>query len=138
MAKKGFSVLKQKKWTRHIFYIILHIQSSLVRNFSSNWQVSIFGPNLAKTVFLVKNWKSEHHHWILHIQISPGTKFLLKLTILLFWTKFTWKGYLRSKTEKSQFCVRPWYLLAILNFSELGPATERYYNASSPSSSRDI
>ena len=35
-----------------------------------------------KTVFSVKWRKSEQHHWILHIQISFGTKFQLKLTIL--------------------------------------------------------
>ena len=38
LPKKGFSGLKQKKWTPHIFYINLHIQISLVRNFSPNWQ----------------------------------------------------------------------------------------------------
>ena len=34
-----------------------------------------------KKVFSVKNGKSEHHHWILHIQVSIGTKFQLKPTI---------------------------------------------------------
>ena len=96
LSKKGFSGLKQKKWTPHIFYIILHIQISLVRNFSSNWQFWFFGPNLHKNIFLVKNWKSEHHHWIPHIQISLGTK----LTILIFLTRFTQREFLWSKTEK--------------------------------------
>ena len=36
-------------------------------------------------VFPVENWKIEHHHLILYIWISPGTKFLLKLTILIFY-----------------------------------------------------
>ena len=36
LSKKSFSDLKQKKWTPHTFYIILHIQISLVRNFRSN------------------------------------------------------------------------------------------------------
>ena len=36
LPKKGFSGLKQKKWAPHIFCIILHIQISLVRNFSSD------------------------------------------------------------------------------------------------------
>ena len=57
LTRRGFSGLKQKKWTPHIFYIILHIQISLARNFSSNWQFSFFGSNLHKKVFLVKNWK---------------------------------------------------------------------------------
>ena len=35
-----------------------------------------------KKVFSVENGKSEHHHWISHIQISIGTKFQLQLTIL--------------------------------------------------------
>ena len=100
LPKKGFSGLKQKKWTLLIFYTILHFQISLVQNFSSNWQFWFFGPNLPKKVFPVKNWKSEHHHWILHIQISLGTKFQLKLTILIFLTRFIQKGFFWSKTEK--------------------------------------
>ena len=112
LCKKGFSGLKQKKWTSHIFYIILHIQISLVRNFSSNWQFLFFGPNLPKKVFPVKNRKSEHNHGILHIWISLGTKFQLKLIILSFWTKFTQKRYFQLKTEQAvqglqafAFCV---------------------------------
>ena len=50
---KGFSVLNQKKWTPHIFYVILHIKISLVRNFSSNWQFWFFESNLHKKVFPV-------------------------------------------------------------------------------------
>ena len=53
-----------------------------------------------KRVFSVKNGKSEHHCWILLIRISLGTKFQLKLTILIFWTNITQKGYFRSKKEK--------------------------------------
>ena len=101
LPKNDFSGLKQKKWTPHIFYIVLHIQISLVRNFSSNWQFWFFGPNLPKKVFPVENRKSEHHHGILHIWISLGTKFQLKLIILSFWTKFTQKRYFKSKTEQA-------------------------------------
>ena len=89
LPKKGFSGLKQKKWTAHIFYIILYIQINLVQNFSSNWQFCFFAPHLPKKVFPVENRKSEHHHEILHIWISLGTKYQLKLIILSFWTKFT-------------------------------------------------
>ena len=46
-----------------------------------------------------QKWKSEHHHWILHIRISTGTNFQLKLTALNFWTEFTQKGYFWSETE---------------------------------------
>ena len=84
LPKKGFPSLKQKKWTSHIFYIVLYIQISLVWNFSSNLQFWFFGPDLPRKVFPVKNWKRERHHWILHIQISLGTKFRLKLTSLIF------------------------------------------------------
>ena len=37
---------------------------------------------------------------MLHIQISRGTKFQLKLTILIFLTRFAQKGFFWSKTEK--------------------------------------
>ena len=36
------------------------------------------------------------------MKLIAGTKFQLKLTILTFWTKFVQKGYLQSKTEKSE------------------------------------
>ena len=42
---------------------------------------------------MVKNRKcGHHHHIILHLQISLGTKFQLKMTILIFWVKFAQKG----------------------------------------------
>ena len=31
----------------------------------------------SKRLFSVKNWKREHHHWILHIRSSLGNKFQL-------------------------------------------------------------
>ena len=42
---------------------------------------------------MVKNGKSEHHHLIQHIQISLGTKFKLKLTILISSIRFAQKGF---------------------------------------------
>ena len=50
-------------------------------------------------VFPVSKRKSEHHRWIPYVRISLDIKFQLKLTILIFWTKFSQKGYFRSKTE---------------------------------------
>ena len=38
----------------------------------------------SKRVFPVKNEKSEQHYWVLHVRISVGTKFHLKLIILTF------------------------------------------------------
>ena len=43
-------------------------------------------------MFPVQNRKREQRHQILHIQISLGTKFQFKLTILIFWAKFAQKG----------------------------------------------
>ena len=112
LSKSGFSGLKQKKWTPHIFYTILRIQISLMRNFRSNWQFWFFEPNLPQKLFPVENRKSKHHHRILHTWISLGTKFQLKLIILSFWTKFTQKGFFQLKTEQAvqrlqvfAFCV---------------------------------
>ena len=73
---------------------------SLVRNFSSNLQFWFFGPNLPRKVFPIKNWKSEHRHWIRHIQIRPGTKSQLKLTILIFLTRFAPKWFFGPKEKK--------------------------------------
>ena len=64
-----------------------------------------------KKVFPVENRKMNT------IAIS---KFQLRLTIWSFWTKFAQESYFRSKAEKSNFCVRPWSLLTILNFSARG------------------
>ena len=49
---------------------------------------------------MFKNRKSDHHHLIQHIQISLATKFQLKMTILIFLTKFVQKGFFWSKIEK--------------------------------------
>ena len=40
-----------------------------------------------------KTKKSEHNNRVLHIRNSLGTKFELKLTISIFYTKLTQKGY---------------------------------------------
>ena len=57
------------------------------------------------TKFSVRNKKSEHHYWILHIQISLGTRFHLKQTFLNFWTNFAQKGCFRSKTVEVDITV---------------------------------
>ena len=49
---------------------------------------------------MVKNRKSKHRKLIPHIRISHGTEFQLKLTVLIFWTRFAPKMFFRSKTEK--------------------------------------
>ena len=50
--------------------------------------------------FRSRTEKREHHHLILHIQISLGTRYLPKLTILTFLTKFALKRYVQSKRKK--------------------------------------
>ena len=69
-VQKGFSWSKTEKVNTAYF---LHIQISLVRNFSSTWQFWFFVPSLPKKVFPLENRKSEHHHGILHIWIRYKT-----------------------------------------------------------------
>ena len=71
------------------------------------YQISLWTNNFefldrtcSRKILMVKTSKSEHHHWIPLIQISFGTKFQLKLTILIFLTRFVQKGFFWSKTEK--------------------------------------
>ena len=83
---------------------------------------------------VVSALKQKMDHWILHIRISRGTKFYLKLTFFKFVylfseTKFPLKAYFRSKKEKSPLCVRP--------FSHGGQQTQRHFNVSSSSSRSD-
>ena len=58
-------------------------------------------------VFPVKNRKCEHRDGALHISISIGTKFQLKLIILSFWTKFTQKRYFQLKIEQAVQGLKP-------------------------------
>ena len=37
--------------------------------------IAFFLPSVTKMSVSSKNWKSEHHHWILHIRISLSIKF---------------------------------------------------------------
>ena len=64
---------------------------------------------------------SEYHHLILHIRIIVGMKFHLKLTILIFLTKFTQKRCFQSKMEKTniaiQFCIFKLVLVPIFSLN---------------------
>ena len=46
-----------------------------------------------------RNRMRDHHRWILHIWVRLSTKFQLKLTIFIFWTKLTQKEYFQSKRD---------------------------------------
>ena len=89
-----------------IFELVLIPKPSL------NGQFWLFGPNvwtkLNISVIPIKNRKIEHHHWILYIRISLGTKFPNELTILIFWTKFLQKGYSHSTTKKVNITLQLW------------------------------
>ena len=54
----------------------------------------------------------------MRVRISLGTKFRLKQTILIIWTKFFQKGYFQSKAEKLnitiEFCI--FELVQVPNF----------------------
>ena len=63
---------------------------------SLNWQLNFFGPNLPGTSIFDLNTKIEFYDWNLDILISLGSRFQLKLTILIFLTKFAQKGYFWS------------------------------------------
>ena len=91
LPKKDISSLKQVKWTPPLNFAYSNY---------SLYQTSLWANNFGfldqiypRRVFVVKNRKCEHHHWILHIRISFGTKFQLKLTISIFRTKFAKKGF---------------------------------------------
>ena len=130
LPKKGVSGLKGKKWTPPLdsAYSNSRYQiSAEIDNFN------FLGQICPKNVFSVWNRKSEHHHWILHIRISLGTKFQLKLTILIFFFVCLFVFY--QICPKIEFPVKnrkiaygrwslltiPWSLLTILNFSARGP-----------------
>ena len=99
LPKKGFSGQKHRKWTQHIFYLILHIQISLMCEISAQTDNFDFLDQICRRYFQSKT-ESEHHHRIPHIQISLGTKFPLKLKILILLNRFAQKGVFWSKSEK--------------------------------------
>ena len=96
-----------------------------VLNFSLNWRAWFIGPNFTKKgASALKQKTNEQHHRILHMRISLGTKFQVKLTFLIFLIKFVQKRTFRSKTEKS-------------TFPHGDRQTQWYCNAFSPSGHRD-
>ena len=58
-----------------------------------------------RRTYIIRNKKSEHHHWIQHIRISLGTKFQLQLAILTFWIKFIQKICSGWKKKIWTYCV---------------------------------
>ena len=80
-----------------IFELVLHQISLWTNNFEFLDQIC------PRKIFMVKNRKSEHHHWIPFVQISLSTKFQLKLTtwqLLFFWPDLPKKGFSGLKQKK--------------------------------------
>ena len=109
LPKKGsyFQSKTDKKDTTIEFCIF---ELVFVSKFTLNKKFWIFGPNLPKKDIYGQNRKNEHHHWILHIRISPGTKLQSKLAILIFFgLNLPKKGFSWSKTKKvnitMEFCI---------------------------------
>ena len=112
---KGYSKSNTEKLNTAIEFCKFELV--LVPNFSLNSQFCFFLTRFAQ------NRNSEHHHWILLIQIKLCTKFQLKLTILIFSTK--------------RKIALPCALPTVLNVSEQGPTNTTTFNLSSLSSRRD-
>ena len=74
--------------------------NKFVQNFSLNWQSWFYRPDLTKKGISDQKRKSEHHHCILHIRISLGTKFHLNMATFIFWTKFSPTEYFWSEQKK--------------------------------------
>ena len=72
-----------------------------------------FWDQICSRVFPVKKGKSKHHHWFLRIQIDLMTKFQLKLTISIFWTKFAKKGISGLKQKQKMKITIKFYILKL-------------------------
>ena len=78
-------------------------------NFRLNWQFRFFFFFLMKfSRKIICNKANEEDHWFLHIRISLGTKFQLKLTISNFWNKFAQREYFQSKVENLNTTIEFW------------------------------
>ena len=112
-AQDRYLWLKNRKREHH--HWILHIWISL----STRFQLEL--KTLSKKDFSVR--KEQTWKWpsplnsVYSIRSSLGTKFQLKLKILLFWIKFAKREYFRTKTENMshtiEFCNVIWVSLGI-------------------------
>ena len=82
-----------------------HIESFMFElpNFSLKWQFWLCGSNFSKKGI---SGLKQHHHWLMHMRITLGTKLQFKLTILNFWTKFAQKWYFQSKAENMNITIK--------------------------------
>ena len=63
-----------------------------------------------KKVFPVENRKTEHRHWIPHIQVSVCTKFHFKQTTWNFGPKFAQNWVFIDESGESELCSNSAYL----------------------------
>ena len=99
-AQKGFFWFKTEQVNTTYFLYNSAYSNWSSAKFQLKLIILIFWTNLPKKSNSNRKQKSEYHYWILHIWISLGTKCQLKLTISIFLTRFTQKGFFWSKTEK--------------------------------------
>ena len=80
----------------------MHIRISLCIKFPLRLTIFIsFGPNFEKNgYFWSKSEKVNKAIEFFHVRLCLRTKFHLKLTTLIFWTKYAQKEYFQSKTKK--------------------------------------
>ena len=91
-----------------------------------------------KRVFPVKNGKSEHHHWILHIRISLDTKFQRKLTDNFDILDQICQRRIFPVGSRKITIVRASMVFTYYEtFPHGGRQTQQYFDVSSPSSGRD-
>ena len=118
MAKKLYGSYKintfgPKQWihmqgTSHFFWVVRGItlvpRGNPGTKFQPTWQFNFLDEICLKKAFLVENWKKGkaafYSAYQISLQISLSTKFLPKLTILTFLTKFFPKNYVQSKRKK--------------------------------------
>ena len=93
VKKRAFSKIGKVNTTME--FCILELV--LVANFNLNVPDIFLDQICPRRVFSVEDGKNDHRQEILQIGISLSTKFQLKLTVLIFWTKFTQKG--------TEFCI---------------------------------
>ena len=107
LPKKSVFVLNHKKSTPPLNAAYgnysWHKTSAYTNNFNFSDQTSW------KRVFLIENWKNQHHHWSLHIQISLQSILkYLRQTLLFMWNS--------ALQQKFNFCIPKIFLLALTNF----------------------
>ena len=106
LSKRSISSLKQKKRTSPLKFAYSNYSKHQLSAENDNFY--LLGQIRPKTVLPIKNRKSKHHHWTLHIGISQGIKFQVKLRFFFMGQVWPKKNFW-SKAEKVnttiEFCI---------------------------------